>query len=193
MDGNSMTRTTKRTTTRPAKTATPTHHERVDPHAKDADARFSRWRDRADAAYRRMFDGANSDGANATPLVTFDQREDLATLLAKELAGFLLQEQIDADAAARPTSVEQTHCPRCGQPGVVAEKAGEETEMPQREVTTRVGKIVVRRQRWRCAKCRVLFFSARPSAGSEHGGIQSAARASGDASGGEGAVVRGRG
>lgn len=189
MEGKSTTRTNSRR----AETSGRNSNEHVGPHANDADARFSRWRDRTDAAYRRMFDGANSDGANATPLVTFDQREDLATLLAKELAGFLLQEQIDADAAARPTSVEQTHCPRCGQPGVVAEKAGEETEMPQREVTTRVGKIVVRRQRWRCAKCRVLFFSARPSAGSEHGGIQSAARASGDASGGEGAVVRGRG
>lgn len=188
MEGKSTTRTTTRTTTRRAETGSRNSNEHVAPRANDADARYERWRDRADAAYRRMFDDASS-----AALVTFDQREDLATLLAKELAGFLLQEQVDADAAARPTAVEQTRCPRCGCPGVVAEKAGEETEMPQREVTTRVGKIVVRRQRWRCAKCRVLFFSARRSAGPEHGGIQSAARAAGDASGGEGAVVRGRG
>jgi hypothetical protein len=123
-----------------------------------------RWVQRAEAAYRRMFEGKSQE-----ELVTLTQRENMAMLIAKELAAFLLEEHVALDSAAKPAEASTTCCPKCGQPGTPAVEAGE--ALPERGVTTRAGDIRVRRQRWRCGKCRVVFFSARCSAAIGDGGL----------------------
>jgi hypothetical protein len=117
-----------------------------------------RWRERAEASYRRMFEGKSQE-----ELVTLTQREDMAVSLGKELAAFLLEEHVARDAAAQPADASTACCPKCGQGGTPAEEEGE--ELPDRVVRTRAGDIRLRRQRWRCADCRIVFFSAgRPAA-----------------------------
>jgi len=110
-----------------------------------------RWLQRAEVAYRRMFDGKSQE-----ELVTLTQREDLAVSIGKELAGFLLEEHVAMDPVAQPEEAATTCCPKCGQPGTPAVEKRE--ALPERVVTTRVGDICVRRQRWCCAKCRIFFF-----------------------------------
>ena len=123
-----------------------------------------RWKERTEAAYRRMFEGKSQE-----ELATLTQREDMAVLIAKELSGFLLEEQVASDPAARPVEASSTCCPKCGQPGARAAEEG--AELQERTVTTRAGDIRVRRERWYCAKCRIVFFSARRSAGFGNGGL----------------------
>jgi ribosomal protein S27AE len=113
---------------------------------------------RAEAAYRRMFEGKSKE-----ELVTLTQRESMAVLIGKELAAFLLEEHVATDPAAQPVEASTTCCPKCGQPGTPAVEEAE--ELSERAVTTRVGQIRVRRQRWECGKCRIVFFSAGRSAG----------------------------
>jgi len=116
-----------------------------------------RWVQRTEAAYRRMFEGKSRE-----ELVTLTQREDMAVLIGREVAAFLLEEHVALDSAAQPAEASTTCCPKCGQAGTPA-VAGDE-ELPERTVTTRVGPIRVGRQRWHCAKCRIVFFSAGRSA-----------------------------
>ncbi len=116
-----------------------------------------RWVQRTEAAYRRMFEGKSEE-----ELVTLTQREDMAMLIARELAAFLLEEHVALDSAAEPAEASTTCCPKCGQPGTPAVEGRE--ELPERTVTTRAGDVRVRRQRWRCGKCRIVFFSAGRSA-----------------------------
>ena len=125
-------------------------------------ARHERWVRRTEAAYRRMFDGKSQE-----ELVTLTQREEMVMSIAKELAGFLLEEHVAADSAVEPAEASTTCCPKCGQPGTPAVEGSE--GLPERTVTTRAGEIRVRRQRWRCGKCRVVFFSAGRSAASGDG------------------------
>ena len=114
--------------------------------------RHARWMERAESAYRRML-----EGKNAEELVTLTQREDVAVLIGRELAAFLLEEHVAMDQAAQPVEASTACCPKCGQPGTpTVEEEGE--ELPERSVTTRVGPIRVRRQRWECRKCRIVFF-----------------------------------
>jgi hypothetical protein len=103
------------------------------------------------------------EGKSAEELVTLTQRESMAVLIGKELAAFLLEEHVATDPAAEPAEASTTCCPKCGQPGTPA--AEEDEELSDRTVTTRVGQIRVRRQRWECGKCRIVFFSARRSLG----------------------------
>jgi hypothetical protein len=116
-----------------------------------------RWVQRTEAAYRRMFEGKSRE-----ELVTLTQREDMAVLIGRELAAFLLEEHVALDSAAQPAEASTTCCPKCGQAGTPTVEGDE--ELPERTVTTRVGPIRVRRQRWHCAKCRIVFFSAGRSA-----------------------------
>jgi len=113
--------------------------------------RRERWMQRAAAAYRRMFEGKSE-----AELVTLTQREDMAVMIGKELAAFLREEHVARDPAAQPEEASSTCCPKCGQAGTPAVQKGE--ELPERTLTTRAGDIRLRRQRWRCAKCRIVFF-----------------------------------
>lgn len=123
-----------------------------------------RWMQRAEAAYRRMFEGKSQE-----ELVTLTQREDMAVLIGRELAAFLLEEHVAMDPAAQPAEASTTHCPKCGQEGIPAVEEG--GELIERTVTTCAGDIEMWRQRWCCATCRIVFFSAGHSAGSGDGGL----------------------
>jgi hypothetical protein len=111
-----------------------------------------RWKRRTDAVFERMLAGKSEE-----ELVTFTEREDMAVMVGKELAAFLLEESVARDAAVAPADASTTCCPKCGQPGEAAVRKGE--KLVERKVTTRAGEVHMRRQRWRCAKCRIVFFS----------------------------------
>ncbi len=110
-----------------------------------------KWRKRSDAAFERMF--GNKSQAE---LVTFTEREDMAVLIAKELAAFLLEEHLAQDPLVEPDQEKPPACPKCQQPGQRAMKAKE--KRPDRQVTTRAGEVRLERERWKCGKCRILFF-----------------------------------
>jgi len=111
--------------------------------------RRERWMKRAEAAFQQMFESEEE-------LVTLSQQEDVAVLIGKELAAFLLEEHVNMDPAAKPQKAVAACCPKCGQPGILSPKAGKELE--ERAVTTRAGRVRIRRQRWKCSKCRIIFF-----------------------------------
>src|SRR5262245_27413100 len=117
----------------------------------------------AGTAFDRLFDPAVQD-----QLVTFTQREDLAVELGQQLAAKLLQNHVAGDSQVRPTAT--ACCPKCKHPGQRLTKARE--RLPQRELTTRTGVIVVQREQWKCPKCRVVFFSARPTVATRDGRLQ---------------------
>ena len=152
---------------------------------KDREALRERWLLRAGKAFERMFGAAYQD-----QLVTFTEREDMAVLLGEELAAFLLEEHASADRQARPSEKEALGCPKCGKPGARVTKRAE--KLPERELTTRAGKVSLRREKWRCAKCRVHFFSVRPQAEIGDGGLQSAAYREGGAASEQGGLISGR-
>jgi hypothetical protein len=148
---------------------------------KDREALRERWLLRAGQAFERMFAEANQD-----QLVTFTQREDLACLLGRELATFLLEEHAAADSQVRPSEKHPPDCPKCHQPGERVTKP--KTPLPERELTTCAGEIKLHREQWRCKKCRILFFSVRPEAEVRDGAVQSANAGEGGAAGEQGIV-----
>ncbi len=110
-----------------------------------------RWRQRTDAAFERMFSEKNQE-----ELVTFTEREDMVVLIATEMAAFLLEEHLARDPLVRPAESVSSACPKCGKAGERCRK--KEEAPPTRCVTTRVGEVELRRERWRCASCRIIFF-----------------------------------
>lgn len=118
---------------------------------RDREALRERWLQRAGTAFERMFGKGNQD-----QLVTLTEREDMACALSKELATFLVEEHVAVDEQVRPSDKHPPCCPKCQQPGERVTKRTE--QLPEREVATRAGKIKLRREQWRCKKCRILFF-----------------------------------
>jgi transposase len=106
-----------------------------------------RWQQRTETAFERMFAGKSDE-----ELRTLAQRETMAELIGRELSAILLEEHVATDATARPSDGLAARCPKCGQAG---QRAVEREKLPPRSVVTRVGQIEIRRQRWRCAKCRI--------------------------------------
>lgn len=151
---------------------------------KDREALRERWLLRAGKAFERMFAENNQH-----QLVTFTEREDVACLIAKELSAFLLEEHVAADRQVQPSDKQAVHCPRCQQPGTRVTKAN--AKLPQRELTSRVGTVKLQREKWRCPKCRIIFFSARPPAEVGDRGLQSADSGEGGAAVEQGGVVQG--
>lgn len=151
---------------------------------QDREGLRERWLLRAGKAFERMYAEANQE-----QLVTFTEREDMACLLGKELAAFLLEEHAAADEQGKPSEQRPPCCPKCQQPGERVTQRKE--KLPERELTTRAGEIKLRREQWRCKKCRVLFFSARPQAEAGDGKIQSAHPAEGGSAGEQGGVIQG--
>jgi uncharacterized protein with PIN domain len=121
--------------------------------------------------------------------VTFTEREDLACLLGKELATFLLEEHTAADSQVRLSEKRPPGCPKCQQPG--ARVTQPNAKLPERDLTTRAGEIKLQREQWRCQKCRILFFSVRPQAQVRDGALQSARLGEGRAPGEQGSVLQG--
>jgi hypothetical protein len=144
--------------------------------------RRERWRKRSEDAFERMFASGE--------LTTFSEREDMACLIAKELSAFLLEEHLADDPQVRPADEQPGCCPKCQKPGQRVTKRSE--KLPARPLTTRAGAVTLRREKWRCPACRVIFFSARRQVEAGHGRVQPAGGGEGGAAGGEGGVVRGR-
>jgi hypothetical protein len=152
---------------------------------KDREALRERWLLRAGQAFERMFGEANQD-----QLITFTEREDMACLLGKELAAFLLEEHAGSDSQVRPSEKQPPRCPKCQQPGGRVTKTN--GPLPERELTTRAGEVKLQREQWRCRKCRIVFFSVRPQAEVGDGALQSAGLAERGTAGEQGGVVQGR-
>jgi hypothetical protein len=152
---------------------------------QDREALRERWLLQAGRAFERMFAEANQD-----QLVTFTEREDMACLLGEELGAFLLQEHAAADRQVRPSEQRPPCCPKCQKPGERVTKR--KAKLPERELTTRAGEIKLRREQWRCKKCRVVFFSVRSQAEVGDREIQSTRSADGGAASEQGGVVQGR-
>lgn len=133
---------------------------------KQKDARYERWLARTAAAYERMFGGKSQE-----ELVTLTEREDMAVCLGKEMAAFLLEEHVAADPAKAPAEASTTCCPKCGQPGEPSPQKAGKRDLPERTVRTRAGDIDIQRERWKCGRCRIVFFSARRSLEVGHGRI----------------------
>ena len=157
---------------------------RLNLRRKDREALRECWLLRAGSAFERMFADANQD-----QLVTFTQREDMACALAKELAAFLVEEHVGVDGQVRPLEKQAPCCPKCHESGQRVTKQKE--KLPERVLTTGAGTVTLRREQWRCQKCRRVFFSVRPEVDVGNGGLQSAGTGEGGATGGEGAVLQG--
>ena len=153
-------------------------------HRKDREALRERWLLRAGQAFERMFAEANQD-----QLVTFTEREDMACVLGKELAAFLLEEHAAADHQVRPSEKHPPCCPKCKQPGARVTKANQ--SLPERDLPTRAGEVKLRREQWRCVKCRIVFFSAGPQAEAGNGALQSADSGERRPTGQQGGLVQG--
>ena len=128
--------------------------------------RRRRFLSNAAAAYDLMFAPVHQD-----QLVTFDQREERACELGRDLATWLLQQHANADPAARPTpgAVPPPTCPKCGRPGRWVTEP--DAPPPGRRLTTRTGVVTVHRRKARCTACRVVFFPPGPEAPAGHGGV----------------------
>lgn len=112
----------------------------------------------AAAAFDLMFAPPYQD-----QLVSFDQREERACELARDLAAWLLQQHANADPVAHPTAEPlPPPCPKCGRPGRWVAAADEPP--PGRRVITRAGPVTLHRTKARCTACRVVFFPPGPEA-----------------------------
>jgi hypothetical protein len=107
--------------------------------------------ERAGAAYDLMFDPQLAGG-----LVTFDQREQRALELGQQLIVSLLAQHANHDPAADPDPQTPPPCPRCQRPGRRVTLPGE--QLPPRVLGTCAGDVTLRRARFRCPTCRVVFF-----------------------------------
>jgi hypothetical protein len=117
----------------------------------------------AAAAYDLMFAAPYQD-----QLVTFDQREERACELGRDLAAWLLQQHANADPLAQPTAEPvPPACPKCGRSGRWVTEADEPPA--GRRLTTRTGAVTLHRTKARCTTCRVVFFPPRPEAAARDG------------------------
>jgi hypothetical protein len=122
------------------------------------------WLQQAAAVFDLYF-----DPEQAEPPVTFTQRAQRACALTRELAAFLLEEDLGHDPAARPTDDQAAACPRCGQPAQRRTPPGE--PLPRRSLTSDAGEITLSREQWHCKTCRVSFFPSGPQAPAGDGGL----------------------
>jgi hypothetical protein len=110
--------------------------------------------EQAGAAFDLMFEEQVAEG-----LVTFDQRELRALELGQQLTTALLQQHANHDPAADPDPQPPPCCPRCQRPG--RRDGPPDGPLPPRVLTTAAGDVTLRRARYRCTTCRVVFFPPR--------------------------------
>ena len=122
------------------------------------------WLQQAAAVFDLYF-----DPEQAQPPVTFTQREQRACGLARELAAFLLEEDLGHDPAARPPDGRPAACPKCGRPAQRRTPPGE--PLARRPLTSAAGEITLRREQWHCKACRVSFFPSGPPTPARDGGL----------------------
>jgi hypothetical protein len=124
-----------------------------------------RWLAHAAAAFDLMFDPRCQD-----QLVTFDQREQRAVELSRDLTAWLLQQHINTDCEVRPEKSPHILCPKCGRPGRRVTGPGE--SLPKRRLTTLAGEVTLGREKWRCTTCRVVFFPPGSEVAARYRGLQ---------------------
>jgi hypothetical protein len=124
-----------------------------------------RWLAHAAAAFDLMFDPGYQD-----QLVSFDQREQRAVELSRDLTAWLLQQHVNTDPRARPDESRPIVCPKCGRPGRRVTGPGE--ALPERRLTTLAGEVALHREKWRCTTCRVVFFPPGPDVAPGYRGLQ---------------------
>ena len=159
------------------------NHSRPQPD-QPHEALRQRWLAHAATAFDLMFDPQYQD-----QLVTFDQREQRAVELSRDLTVWLLQQHVNTDAGARPDESQRIVCPKCGRPGQRVTGPGE--PLPKRRLTTLAGEVILNREQWRCTTCRVVFFPPGSEVAPGNRGLQPDRPAQGRASGGESPVVPG--
>ena len=113
-----------------------------------------RWLAHAAAAFDLMFHPDHQ-----ADLVTFDQRELRAHDLGRDLTAWLLQQHANADGQARPNESSPPLCPQSGRAGRRVTQPDE--PLPKRPVTALAGEVTLRRAKWPCTTCRVVFFPPR--------------------------------
>ena len=114
-----------------------------------------RWLARAAAAFDLM-----SHPDHQADLVTFDQREARACELGRDLTTWLIQQHVNADEPAHPAADRPVLCPRCGRPARGKIEPG--TPPPGRRLTGLSGEVELRRDRFTCTACRVVFSPPGP-------------------------------
>jgi hypothetical protein len=92
-------------------------------------------------------------------LLSFTQREQRAAELSRDLAAWLLQQQLENDPLACPSDATVIPCPRCARPA--CPQAVKDKPRLKRTLTTRVGAVSFQRQKWYCKICRISFFPSR--------------------------------
>lgn len=100
------------------------------------------------------FDAMFDDGQQEQ-LITMTQREDRVLQKGAELQTWLLARHLAADPMAKPDESEVVACPKCGRAGVPDNR---DTKPAPRRVRTRAGPQEVRRLKYRCRRCRTVFF-----------------------------------
>jgi hypothetical protein len=138
----------------------------------------------AGAAFDLMFHPAHQ-----ADLITFDQREGRVCELMRDLGGWLLQRQAQADPAARPPEGQPVCCPKCGRHAKRAQDPGE--DLPSRSLTTLTGEVELGREQWTCTACRAVFSPPGRQAGPGDRGLQPRRAAQGRPPGPEGALLSG--
>ncbi len=104
----------------------------------------------ASEAFDAMFDLDQQE-----QLITLTQREDRVLQKGAELESWLLARHLDRDGAASPADSPTVTCPSCGRAGV---PDGKDKKPAPRRVTTRAGPQELMRRKYRCPKCRRVFF-----------------------------------
>ncbi len=88
--------------------------------------------------------------------LSFTQREQRAAELSRDLAAWLLQQQLENDPLACPSDAPALACPRCARPA--CPRVVKDKPRLKRTLTTRVGVVSFQRQKWYCKVCRISFF-----------------------------------
>ena len=125
--------------------------------AESRDELRRRWLSHAAAAFDLMFHPDHQ-----ADLVTFEQRELRALDLGRDLTTWLIQQHANADDQARPDASHLPRCPKCGRAGRRLTRP--EEPLPKRQVTALTGEVTLRREKWQCTTCRVVFFPLGPEA-----------------------------
>ncbi len=114
------------------------------------------------AGLRREFTGLAGEAFDAMfapdqqeQLITMTQREDRVLAKGVELQSWLLARHLARDPWGQPKPSEVVPCPKCGHPGVPDKS---DTKPVPRRITTRAGPHEFRRRKYRCPKCRKVFF-----------------------------------
>lgn len=101
-----------------------------------------------------VFD-AMFDKGQQEQLITLTQREDRVLEKGAELQQWLLARHLADDPSAASAQSTPVACPKCGHAGLSDKK---NVKPVPRRIKTRAGPHELKRRRYRCPKCRKVFF-----------------------------------